>query len=49
MTFATSTRPFPIVEREEKANYGGAYRSRDLCLAWMNALAAGKPDAKINL
>ena len=40
---------FPIVEREEKATYGGVYRSRDLCLAWMNALAAGKPDAKINL
>ena len=40
---------FPIVEREEKANYGGAYRSRDLCLAWMNALAGGDPDAEIDL
>ena len=38
---------FPIVEREEKAAYAGKYRSRDLCLAWMNALAAGDPDAKI--
>ena len=37
---------FPIVEREETAAYGG-YRSRDLCLAWMNALAAGHPDAEI--
>ena len=38
---------FPIVEREELAKYG-AYRSRDLCLSWMNALAAGQPDAKID-
>ena len=37
---------FPIVEREETAAYG-TYRSRDLCLAWMNALAAGDPDAEI--
>ena len=39
---------FPIVEREETAAYG-SYRSRDLCLAWMNALAAGDPDAEIAL
>ena len=39
---------FPIVERQEKATYG-RYRSRDLCLAWMNALAAGYPDAEIDL
>ena len=39
---------FPIVEREETAAYG-TYRSRDLCLAWMNALAAGHPDAEIVL
>ena len=39
---------FPIVERQEKATYG-RYRSRDLCLAWMNALAAGQPDAEIDL
>ena len=37
---------FPIVERQEQASYG-SYRSRDLCLAWINALAAGKPDADI--
>ena len=39
---------FPIVEREETAAYS-TYRSRDLCLAWMNALAAGHPDAEIAL
>ena len=38
---------FPIVERQETAAYG-AYRSRDLCLAWMNALAAGRPDAHVD-
>ncbi|MEO0371932.1 MAG: restriction endonuclease, partial [Pseudomonadota bacterium] len=40
---------FPIVEREEKAAYGGQYRSCELCLAYMNALAAGNPDAEISL
>ena len=39
---------FPIVEREETAAYS-IYRSRDLCLAWMNALAADHPDAEIVL
>ena len=39
---------FPIVEREETAAYG-TYRSCELCLAWMNALAAGCPDAEITL
>ncbi len=37
---------FPIVKREEEAAYGH-HRTRDLCLAWMNALAAGKPDAEV--
>jgi len=37
---------FPIVEREETARLG-SYRSRDLCLAWINALLAGQPDAEI--
>ena len=37
---------FPIVERQEMATYG-RYRSRDLCLAWMNALAAGQSDATV--
>lgn len=37
---------FPIVEREEIARWG-SYRSRDLALAWINALVAGQPDAEI--
>ena len=37
---------FPIVEREEMAAYG-RYRSCELCLAYMSALAAGDPDAEI--
>lgn len=37
---------FPIVEQQEREAYG-VYRSCDLCLAYMNALAAGKPDAKV--
>ncbi len=40
---------FPLVEREEKAAYGGQYRSCEICLAYMNALAAGNPDAEIRL
>ena len=36
---------FPIVERQEPAAHG-RYRSRDLCLAYLNALAAGHPDAE---
>ena len=39
---------FPIAEREDRAAYG-AYRSRDLCLAWTSALAAGQPDAEISV
>ena len=39
---------FPIVQRDEKATYG-AYRSRDLCLAWTSVLAAGHPDAEIDI
>ena len=39
---------FPIVQREEEKAWG-RYRSLDLCLAWLSALAAGKPDADINL
>ena len=37
---------FPIVERQE-TEATGRYRSCALCLAWINALAAGHPDAKI--
>jgi hypothetical protein len=39
---------FPIVEREETAAHS-RYLSRDLCLAYMSALAAGDPDAEIRL
>ena len=39
---------FPIVKREEMAAYG-RYRSCELCLAYMNALAAGDPDADVRL
>jgi hypothetical protein len=39
---------FPIIEREEMAAYG-RYRSCELCLAWMSALAAGDPDADVRL
>jgi hypothetical protein len=39
---------FAIVEREETLAYGHCL-SRDLCLVWMNALAAGIPDAEIKL
>lgn len=37
---------FPIVERQEVADYGN-YRSRDLCLAYINTLMAGQPDAVV--
>ncbi len=37
---------FPIVERQETAAYG-SYRSRDLCLAYINTLMAGQPDAAV--
>lgn len=39
---------FPIIEREEVAKYG-KYLSRDLCLAYINALQAGDPDAEVFL
>jgi hypothetical protein len=39
---------FPIVEREDIAAHR-RYRSRDLCLAYINALAAGDPEANIDL
>lgn len=38
---------FPIVAREEKARYGGRFRSRDLILGYMAALDAGSPDAEV--
>ena len=39
---------FPIVKRQETQAHG-SYRSRELCLAWVNALSAGNPDAEINM
>ncbi len=39
---------FPIVERQETKAHN-RYLSRDLCLAWLNALEAGRPDAEIAL
>ena len=36
---------FPIVERQERTAFG-AYRSRDFCLAYVNALTAGHPNAE---
>ena len=37
---------FPIVERQDQDAYG-CYRSLELCLAYMNALAAGRPDVVV--
>ena len=39
---------FAKVKRVEQAAYG-TYRSCDQCLAWVNALAAGDPDAHVAL
>ncbi len=39
---------FPIIERQDRAAWGD-YRSCELCLAYMNALAAGRPDAEVAL
>ena len=39
---------FPIVESQEASTYG-IYRSCELCLAYMNALASGDSDAEITL
>lgn len=44
VTYVFST--FPIVEREDKERFG-RYLSRDLTLAYMNAFAAGDPDARV--
>ena len=38
---------FPIVRREEEARWGGRFRSRDLILGYMAALAAGAPEAEV--
>ena len=38
---------FPIVRRDDEAQFDGRYRTRDLILAYMNALAAGTPRRRI--
>ncbi|WP_218667965.1 Eco57I restriction-modification methylase domain-containing protein [Sphingopyxis sp. KK2] len=38
---------FPIVEQQERERWGGRYKSEDLCLAWINALVGGDPDARV--
>ena len=40
---------FPIVRREDEAQFDGRYRTKDLILAYMNALAAGDTDARMAL
>ncbi|MDE0123981.1 MAG: hypothetical protein OXN97_05320 [Bryobacterales bacterium] len=37
---------FSAVKSQEIQAFG-SFRSRDLCLSYMNALAAGQPDASI--
>lgn len=39
---------FPLVQKEEMDTHK-RYLSQDLCLAWMNALLAGDPDADIKI
>jgi hypothetical protein len=38
---------FPIVKRDDERAFGGRYRTAELILAYMNALEAGDPDAKV--
>ena len=40
---------FPIVRRQDEAQFDGRYRTKDLILAYMNALAAGDTDARMAL
>ena len=37
---------FPIVRKEDEAAFG-CYRTRDLILAYMNALSAGDPEIQV--
>ena len=39
---------FPIVRRQDEAEFG-SYRTRDLILAYMNALAAGDADTVVSV
>ena len=38
---------FPIVRREDEAQFDGRYRTKDLILAYMNALAAGDAETVV--
>lgn len=38
---------FPIVAQQERDKWG-SYKSEELCLAWINALIAGQPDAEVD-
>ena len=38
---------FPIVRRQDEAAFDGKYRTRDMVLAYMNALAAGDVETKV--
>ncbi|MCA3277064.1 MAG: restriction endonuclease [Roseomonas sp.] len=40
---------FPIIQREEEAQFAGRFRSRDLILGYMAAFAAGDPDSRISV
>ena len=40
---------FPIVRRQDEAQFDGRYRTKELILAYMNALAAGDTDARMAL
>ena len=40
---------FPIVRREDEAQFDGRYRTKELILAYMSALAAGDTDARMAL
>ena len=38
---------FPIVRREDEAQFNGRHRTKDLILAYMNALAAGDAETVV--
>ena len=40
---------FPIVKRQDEAEFDGKYRTREMVLAYMNALAAGDVEAKVSV
>ncbi|MCY3957223.1 MAG: restriction endonuclease [Chloroflexi bacterium] len=38
---------FPIIQRQDEAEFDGRYRTKDLILAYMNALAAGDTESQV--